>query len=118
MPLMRHTTRIFRVSNEAFFPSLFQSPVSREDEKTVCCCLTPWNSGQVSMYVSTDRRGYCPGESVAMDAFFSNQSTRRVRPEAALHQTQVQYTMIIRRVRCQSYFSSNFMQCWLPVPVA
>ena len=42
------------------------------------------------MYVSTDRRGYCPGESVAMDAFFSNQSTRRVRPEAALHQTQVQ----------------------------
>ncbi len=54
----------------------------------VCCCFLPWKRGQVGMNVSTDRRGYCPGESVALDALFSNGSSRRVRPEAALQQTQ------------------------------
>ncbi len=63
----------------------------KDGERTVCCCLLPWpgQAGQVSMSVSTDRGGYCPGESVAIDATFANRSNRaRVRPEAALVQTQ------------------------------
>ena len=65
-----------------------QAPVSKEAEKAVCCCFLPWKRGQVAMNVSTDRRGYCPGESVALEALFSNGSGRRVRPTAALQQTQ------------------------------
>ena len=63
------------------------SPVSREAEKTLCCW--PCSAGMVTMAVTTDRTGYCPGESVAIDAGFASTNTRRrMTPEAALFQRQ------------------------------
>ena len=62
--------------------------VFKEAEKALCCW--PCQGGDVSMAVSTDRTGYCPGESVAIDAGFVNGAagSRRITPEAVLCQRQ------------------------------
>ncbi|KAG0437320.1 hypothetical protein HPB47_017494 [Ixodes persulcatus] len=61
-------------------------PVESSVEKTLCCwCCT---SGPISLYARTDRKGYCPGESIAITADFENLSSRTVVPHATLHQTQ------------------------------
>ncbi|GFY53667.1 arrestin domain-containing protein 3 [Trichonephila inaurata madagascariensis] len=55
-------------------------------EKVLCCwCCT---SGPISLYARTDRKGYCPGESIAITADFENLSSRTIIPHATLHQTQ------------------------------
>lgn len=61
-------------------------PVENQAEKTLCCwfCM----SGPISLHARTDRKGYCPGESIAITADFENLSTRTVIPRATLHQTQ------------------------------
>lgn len=61
-------------------------PVENNIEKLLCCwCCT---SGPVSLYAKTDRKGYCPGESIAITADFENLSNRTVIPHATLHQAQ------------------------------
>ncbi|XP_013791439.1 arrestin domain-containing protein 3-like, partial [Limulus polyphemus] len=60
--------------------------VENSVEKTLCCCWC--TSGPISMYARTDRRGYCPGESIAITADFENLSSRIIIPHATLHQTQ------------------------------
>ena len=37
-----------------------QAPVYAEADKTICCGVC--TAGEVSMSVSADRKGYCPGE--------------------------------------------------------
>lgn len=46
------------------------------------------SSGPVTMSVKTDRRGYCPGESILLSALFENYSNRTIIPYASLFQTQ------------------------------
>ncbi|GBM66511.1 Arrestin domain-containing protein 3 [Araneus ventricosus] len=61
-------------------------PVENNMEKVLCCwCCT---SGPISLYARTDRKGYCPGESIAITADFENLSSRTIIPHATLHQTQ------------------------------
>ncbi|XP_072037795.1 arrestin domain-containing protein 3-like isoform X2 [Amphiura filiformis] len=52
------------------------TPVSAEDEKTVCClcCAT----GPISVSASTDKRVYLPGETVYISATMENRSNRSV----------------------------------------
>ncbi|XP_076373660.1 arrestin domain-containing protein 3-like isoform X2 [Tachypleus tridentatus] len=60
--------------------------VEKTTEKTLCCwCCT---SGPISLYARIDRKGYCPGESIAITADFENLSSRTIVPHATLHQTQ------------------------------
>jgi hypothetical protein len=42
----------------------------------------------VSINVKTNRRGFCPGESIALNALFENNSNRSVTPIANLYQVQ------------------------------
>ncbi|XP_048735190.1 arrestin domain-containing protein 3-like [Ostrea edulis] len=56
-------------------------------EKTLCCWFC--TSGPVSITARTDRRGYCPGESIQIFAEFSNHSSRTVLPQATLFQSQI-----------------------------
>uniref|UniRef100_A0ABM0MS85 Arrestin domain-containing protein 3-like n=1 Tax=Saccoglossus kowalevskii TaxID=10224 RepID=A0ABM0MS85_SACKO len=69
-------------------PSLM-TPVGGEKEKTVCCWFC--TSGPITMNARTDRKGYCPGESIAIIAEFENYSTRRITPKAMLFQRTVFY---------------------------
>lgn len=65
----------------------YQSPVEKEAEKSFFCFLcTP---GQISLKASTNRSGYCPGESIVIKADFENNTNRTVVPHAVLKQTQV-----------------------------
>ncbi|XP_070542714.1 arrestin domain-containing protein 3-like [Ptychodera flava] len=69
-------------------PSLL-TPVGGDKEKTVCCWFC--TSGPINMSARTDRKGYCPGESIAIMAEFENYSQRRITPKAALYQRTVFY---------------------------
>jgi hypothetical protein len=64
----------------------FLMPIFNECSKTVCCWFCA--SGPISINVKTDRRGYCPGESIVLNAFFDNNGNRNVVPNASLHQVQ------------------------------
>lgn len=82
-----NTKRAFTVISPIDINRLeYQAPVENNAEKMLCCwCLT---SGPVSINARTDRRGYCPGESIAITADFENYSSRPVIPHATLYQTQ------------------------------
>lgn len=56
-------------------PHLIQ-PLSSSNEKTVCCLWCA--SGPISLSVTTDRRGYSTGESIAISIKAKNSSRRRV----------------------------------------
>ncbi|XP_054756423.2 arrestin domain-containing protein 3-like [Lytechinus pictus] len=60
------------------------APQTGFQEKTVCCGLCV--AGNISMSIKTDRKGYCPGESIAISAEFQNGSARRIKPRATLYQ--------------------------------
>ncbi|UYV72612.1 ARRDC3 [Cordylochernes scorpioides] len=62
-------------------------PVENSGEKQLCCwcCM----AGPITITARTDRKGYCPGESIAITADFENGSGRTVVPHATLHQTQM-----------------------------
>ena len=66
--------------------SQFLVPVSNDCSKTTCCWFC--TSGPISINVYTDRRGYCPGESILLNALFENNGKRRVTPMASLYQIQ------------------------------
>ncbi|KAH9394640.1 Arrestin domain-containing protein 3 [Tyrophagus putrescentiae] len=62
-------------------------PLEKSKEKTFCCLwCTP---GHISVYAKTERTGYCPGESILINAEFENHTRRTVVPQATLHQTQL-----------------------------
>ncbi|CAD5118681.1 unnamed protein product [Dimorphilus gyrociliatus] len=81
--------------------SEFQIPVENSAEKRLCCWLC--TSGPVSITARTDRRGYCPGESIAIWAHFENHTSRTVIPYATLHQTQTFYATGKSRVRATKF---------------
>ncbi|XP_072037735.1 arrestin domain-containing protein 3-like isoform X3 [Amphiura filiformis] len=64
--------------------SALLAPQTGFQEKTVCCGLCV--AGNISMSIKTDRKGYCPGESIAISSEFQNQSGRRIKPRATLYQ--------------------------------
>lgn len=67
--------------------SEFLAPLEKHKEKTFCCLwCTP---GHISVYARTERTGYCPGESILINAEFENHTRRTVIPQATLHQTQL-----------------------------
>lgn len=61
-------------------------PVCNEASKYYCCWFC--RSGPISLNVKTDRRGYCPGESIVLNALFENSGNRSVLPQASLYQCQ------------------------------
>ncbi|KAK6178697.1 hypothetical protein SNE40_011221 [Patella caerulea] len=77
--------------------SEYQTQVECSVEKTLCCWLC--TSGPISITARTDRRGYCPGESIAISAEFDNHSSRTVIPYATLYQTQAFFASGKSRVR-------------------
>ncbi|KAK3583525.1 hypothetical protein CHS0354_026108 [Potamilus streckersoni] len=75
----------------------YQMCVESSVEKTLCCWL--FTSGPISITARTDRKGYCPGESIAISAEFDNHSRRTVIPYAALYQTQAFFAGGKSRIR-------------------
>lgn len=61
-------------------------PIFNQCSKTICCWLC--TSGPISINVKTDRRGFCPGESICLSALFENSGNRTVIPNASLYQIQ------------------------------
>jgi hypothetical protein len=61
-------------------------PIFNECSKTLCCW--PCSSGPICINVKTDRRGFCPGEAIVLNAFFDNNGNRSVVPSASLYQMQ------------------------------
>ncbi|GFN82444.1 polyprotein [Plakobranchus ocellatus] len=75
----------------------YQVQVESSVEKTLCCWLC--TSGPISITSRTDRRGYCPGESIAISAEFDNHSSRTVIPYATLYQSQAFFASGKSRIR-------------------
>lgn len=75
----------------------YQVCVESSVEKTLCCWL--FTSGPISITARTDRKGYCPGESIAISAEFDNLSKRTVIPYATLYQTQAYFASGKSRIR-------------------
>ena len=66
------------------------APLSSSNEKTVCCLCCA--SGPISLSVTIDRAGYCPGESIAISTVAENHSSRKITAvRASLKQTVVYY---------------------------
>ncbi|KAI8478878.1 Arrestin domain-containing protein 3 [Branchiostoma belcheri] len=98
------------------------TPTGGSREKTLCCWLC--TSGPVSLSARTDRRGYCPGESIAISAEFENHSSRRMIPKAALYQTQCYRaggkTRTVREnvahMKGEALSAGDTVQCFLDIP--
>ena len=66
------------------------APLSNSNEKTVCCLCCA--SGPISLSVTIDRAGYCPGESIAISMVAENYSSRKITAvRATLKRTVVYY---------------------------
>lgn len=61
---------------------LLQSPTGGMKEKKVTCMFIP--DGQVSLNAKIDRRGFCEGEDIFINAKFENTCSRIVVPKAAI----------------------------------
>lgn len=59
-----------------------QSPAGGMKEKKVTCMFIP--DGQVSLNAKIDRRGFCEGEEICINAKFENTCSRIVVPKAAI----------------------------------
>lgn len=60
----------------------FQTPVTGAKEKKVTCMFIP--DGSVSVAARIDRKGYCEGEDICINAKFENTCSRIVIPKAAI----------------------------------
>ncbi|MBN3307764.1 TXNIP protein, partial [Amia calva] len=58
------------------------SPAAGTKEKKVTCMFIP--DGQVSLNAKIDRKGFCEGEDICIDAKFENTCSRIVVPKAAI----------------------------------
>ncbi|KAI1900410.1 hypothetical protein AGOR_G00049660 [Albula goreensis] len=65
-------------------------PLAASNSKTLCCLCCV--SGPISLMARLERKGYVPGEMIAISAEFENTSSRTVYPEATLVQMQTFYT--------------------------
>ncbi|XP_072531745.1 thioredoxin interacting protein a [Salminus brasiliensis] len=63
------------------------SPTGGMKEKKVTCMFIP--DGQVSLNAKIDRRGFCEGEEISIDAKFENTCSRIVVPKAAIVAKQI-----------------------------
>lgn len=111
-------------------------PLSSSNEKTVCCLCCA--SGPVTLTVSTDRGGYCSGESICINVEAENHSKRRIIGiQASLKQTVVFYgnpewhglfrSIVLSRLPSRTYkmnkiikeieSSADSQYMLLPVPV-
>ncbi|XP_070568525.1 uncharacterized protein [Ptychodera flava] len=60
------------------------NPVHGHDDKTVCCfCCT---TGPISLDACTDKKGYIPGESIAVTLSIENVTEREIKTKSALMQ--------------------------------
>jgi len=100
-----HTTKRAITINEIIdtnAPQLTPS-LSSSNEKTLCCLCCA--SGPISLSVTTDRAGYCPGESIAISTEAENHSNRRITVvQATLKQLVVYYA------RGRSHTNANVIQ--------
>ena len=102
------------------------APLSSSNEKTLCCLCCA--SGPISLSVTTDRGGYCPGESIAISTEAENHSNRRITSvRATLKQVVVYYARghsrtsgsIIQRIEgpgIEPGATSNWSNELLPIP--
>lgn len=67
---------------ESDLPAYYQSPTGGMKEKKVTCMFIP--DGQVSLNAKIDRRGFCEGEDICINAKFENTCSRIVVPKAAI----------------------------------
>ncbi|KAG7457938.1 hypothetical protein MATL_G00232500 [Megalops atlanticus] len=63
------------------------SPTGGMKEKKVTCMFIP--DGQVSLNAKIDRKGFCEGEDICIDAKFENTCSRIVVPKAAIIAKQI-----------------------------
>ena len=101
-------------------------PLSSSNEKTLCCLCCA--SGPISLSVTIDRGGYCPGESIAISTEAENHSNRRITAvRASLKQTVTYYAIgkqkqesnVIQRIEGPGVnpdSSSNWNNELLPIP--
>ena len=123
-----HTTTRAITVNEVvdINTSQLTAPLSNSNEKTLCClCCT---SGPISLSVTIDRGGYCPGESIAISTAAENHSSRRITAvQATLKQTVFYYarghrhqrSKVIQRVESPGLEAgslSNWSNELLPIP--
>lgn len=59
-----------------------QAPVAASAQKKVTCMFIP--DGQVSISAQIDRKGFCEGEDIFINAKFENTCSRIVVPKAAI----------------------------------
>lgn len=59
-----------------------QSPAAGVTEKKLTCMFIP--DGSVSITAKIDRKGYCEGENICIDAKFENTCSRIIVPKAAI----------------------------------
>ena len=72
-----HTTTRGITVNEHVDVNQLIMPVSRSKELIPDCCC-PFASGSITLSITTDRAGYCPGESIGISAVIENHSSKRV----------------------------------------
>ena len=101
-------------------------PLSSSHEKMLCCFCCA--SGPISLSVTTDRSGYCPGESIAITTEVDNHSNRRITAvRAALKQIVAYYAQgsshhdhkVIQRIEgpeIEPGATSNWNNEPLPIP--
>ena len=101
-------------------------PLSGSNEKTLCCLFCA--SGPISLSVTLDRGGYCPGESIAISTEAENHSSTRITAvRASLRQTvsyyaigkQKQESKVIQMIESPGInpnSSSNWNNELLPIP--
>jgi len=100
--------------------------LSSSNEKTLCCLCCA--SGPISLSVTTDRGGYCSGESIAISTEAENHSNRRITVvQATLKQIVVYYARghshtsvnVIQKVQgpgIEAGGTSNWSNELLPIP--
>ena len=123
-----HTTTRAITVNEIIDINTAQltAPLSSSNEKTLCCLWCA--SGPISLSVTIDRGGYCPGESIAISTAAENHSNRRITAvRATLKQTVTycarghhrQQSKSIQRIEGPGIdpdSSSNWSNELLPIP--
>ncbi|KAJ8354670.1 hypothetical protein SKAU_G00222370 [Synaphobranchus kaupii] len=75
------------------------SPAGGTKEKKVTCMFIP--DGQVSLSAKIDRKGYCEGEDICINAKFENTCSRIVVPKAAIIAKHTYQANGRTKVRCE-----------------
>ena len=124
----KYTTKVAISVNEVVDINTPQltTAFSSSNEKTTCCLCCA--SGPISLSVTTDRAGYCPGESIAISTEAENHSNRRITVvRASLKQKASYYaegnscssTKIIQRIEgpgLAARSTSSWSNELLPIP--